>query len=88
MTMFERSDGFIVLAVAQPVCGHGAKPAGDSGSELAFLFYKDGIREITLLPAGHIFGSAMALPNRSNKSCQAGGKAQKGHDLGQFQAVS
>ena len=25
-------------------------PAGDSGSELAFLFYKDGIREITLLP--------------------------------------
>jgi hypothetical protein len=25
-------------------------PTGDSGPELAFLFYKDGIREITLLP--------------------------------------
>jgi HEAT repeat protein len=25
-------------------------PAGDSGPELAFLFYKDGIREISLLP--------------------------------------
>jgi HEAT repeat protein len=30
--------------------GHRVFPAGDSGSDLAFLFYKDGIREIVLLP--------------------------------------